>query len=275
VYRKASYYQERGVRTEILDCGALHEAEPHLRTPLAGGLLVPEDSVVYPPAATSFLLEKAVALGATLYVGNAAATLGQGCARLEDGTVFQAAKLINAAGQLAAKLTRGIQVKPRKGHLVITDRYPGLLRHQLIELGYLKSAHSVTTDSVAFNIQPRKSGQLLIGSSRQYNVEHERVEPEILSRMLKRAFEYMPVLSALSSIRVWTGFRPATPDKLPLIGPWLEDPTLYIATGNEGLGITTSLATAKLICAHILNSTAEIPREPYLPSRQMAAEVHA
>jgi glycine/D-amino acid oxidase-like deaminating enzyme len=90
--------------------------------------------------------------------------------------------------------------------------------------------------------------------------------------MLERSFEYLPALSAFSGIRVWTGFRPATPDKLPLIGPWLEDPTLYIATGHEGLGITTSLATGKLICAQLLGQTPAIPAEPYLPSRQMANE---
>jgi glycine/D-amino acid oxidase-like deaminating enzyme len=275
VRRKSAHYHERGVPTEILDSGTLQEAEPSLRAPLAGGLLVPEDSVVYPPAAAAYFLERAAQLGAKLHIGKSVSKLKQGCAYLEDGTILQADKLINATSQLAAKLTPGIQVKPRKGHLVITDRYPGMIRHQLVELGYLKSAHSVTSDSVAFNIQPRKTGQLLIGSSRQYDVEHDKVETDMLSRMLKRAFEFVPKLNALSAIRVWTGFRPATPDKLPLIGPWPEDPTLYLAAGHEGLGITTSLATAKLISAQILNTTAAIPKEPYLPSRQMVEDIHA
>ena len=41
----------------------------------------------------------------------------------------------------------------------------------------------------------------------------------MLTRMLRRAQEYMPELAELSAIRSWTGFRAATPDKLPLIGP--------------------------------------------------------
>jgi glycine/D-amino acid oxidase-like deaminating enzyme len=272
VRRKRAYYLARGVRAEILDSRALREAEPHLRTPLAGGLLVEGDSVIYPPAAASFLLERAVELGASLRTGKAVIYLGKGNARLADGTTLSAGRLINAAGQFSPKLTPGIQVKPRKGHLLITDRYLGTVRHQLVEMGYLKSAHSLTSDSVAFNVQPRKTGQLLIGSSRQYDTEHDEVESTILSRMLQRAFEYLPALASYSGIRVWTGFRPATPDKLPLIGPWLEDPTLYIATGHEGLGITTSLATGKLICAHILGQAPAIPAEPYLPSRQMVTE---
>ena len=273
VRRKCAYYHDRGVHAEILDSQALHQAEPQLRTPLAGGLLVEDDSVIYPPAAATFLLQRAIELGASLHVGKAVVSLSKGSARLADGTTFSAGRLINAAGQFAPRLTPGVRVKPRKGHLVITDRYPGTVHHQLVELGYLKSAHSLTSDSVAFNVQPRKTSQLLIGSSRQYDVEHDGVEPAIVTRMLERSFEYLPALAAFSGIRVWTGFRPATPDKLPLIGPWLEDPTLYIATGHEGLGITTSLATGKLICAQLLGQTPEIPAEPYLPARQMANEI--
>jgi glycine/D-amino acid oxidase-like deaminating enzyme len=274
VGRKRAFYRARGVHAEILDPQSLRDAEPHLRAPLAGGLLVAGDSVIYPPAAASFLLERAVALGASLETGKAVISLEKGIARLADGTTLSAGRLINAAGQFSGKLTPGIRVKPRKGHLVITDRYPGTVRHQLVELGYLKSAHSSSGDSVAFNVQPRTTGQLLIGSSRQYDIEDDQVEPAILSRMLERTFEYLPALASYSGIRVWTGFRPATPDKLPLIGPWPEDPTLYIATGHEGLGITTSLATGKLICSHILGQAPAISAEPYLPSRQMVTEAH-
>jgi glycine/D-amino acid oxidase-like deaminating enzyme len=274
VRRKFDYYRERGVNAEILNSQQVCEAEPHLRAPLAGGLRVPGDSVVYPPCATSFLLQKARDLGARIIHGQSVAAIGKGVARLADGTVFAAGFVINAAGQSAPKLSRGINIKPRKGHLVITDRYPNFLHHQVVELGYLKSAHSLTADSVAFNVQPRKTGQILIGSSRQYGAENSAVDESILARMLQRAFEYMPDLNLLSAIRVWTGFRPATSDKLPLIGPSPEDPSVLVAAGHEGLGITTSLATAKLICAQILGQRPAIPIQPYLPSRQMAAEAH-
>jgi len=155
---------------------------------------------------------------------------------------------------------------------VITDRYPGFVRHQLVELGYLKSAHSVSSDSVAFNVQPRRTGQVLIGSSRQYGAEHKEVDHEILSRMLQRAQSYMPALAQTSAIRVWTGFRAATPDKLPLIGPWSGDSTVYLATGHEGLGITTSLATGRLLVDQLVNRSSDIAREPYLPSRAATPE---
>ena len=274
VRRKFDYYRERGVNAEILDSQQVRDAEPHLRAPLAGGLRVPGDSVVYPPCAAEFLLQKARALGARIIQGQPVVAIGKGAARLADGTVFAAGFIVNAAGQSAPKLSPGINIKRRKGHLVITDRYPNFLQHQVVELGYLKSAHSLTSDSVAFNVQPRKTGQILIGSSRQYGAENCAVDESILSRMLQRAFEYMPDLNSLSAIRVWTGFRPATPDKLPLIGPSPQDSSVLVAAGHEGLGITTSLATAKLICAQILGQRPAIPIQPYLPSRQMAAEAH-
>jgi len=273
--RKHAYYCERGVAAEILDSDAVHDAEPNLRTPMAGGLLIASDAVVYPPAATAYFLEQAATLGATVILDRTVRSIGGSQATLDDGTVMSAGKLINAAGCGAPELTEGIHVKPRKGHLVITDRYPNVIRHQLVELGYLKSAHSATADSVAFNLQPRKTGQILIGSSRQFGAVDDRVDAEMVSRMLHRAFEFVPKLESLSAIRVWTGFRPATPDSLPLIGPWEKDSSVLLATGHEGLGITTSLATAKLIHAHIDGSEPAIPLAPYLHSRQTMTEIHA
>jgi glycine/D-amino acid oxidase-like deaminating enzyme len=160
-----------------------------------------------------------------------------------------------------------LPVQKRKGHLAITASYPGLLRYQVVELGYMKSAHSVAADSVACNLQPRLSGQIIIGSSRQFGADDPAVEDAIHNRMLRRTFEYVPALEQCHIVRAWTGFRPATPDKLPLIGPVTSDSTLWLATGHEGLGITASLATAELIADSFSNRTPAIPAEPYLPTR--------
>jgi len=275
VRRKQAYYTSRGVPVQILDPSDLERLEPNLRKGMAGGLLVPEDGVLYPPCAARFLLERAQSRGVRTFIGRPVVRMGNGMVRLIDGEQFSAGVLVNAAGSLAPALTPGTDVKKRKGHLVITDRYPGFLRHQLVELGYLKSAHSLTSDSVAFNVQPRRTGQILIGSSRQYGADHKEVDTEIMVRMLRRAEEYMPGLAKLSAIRTWTGFRAATPDKVPLIGPWPEDKTLFLATGHEGLGITTSLGTARLLVDQIVGREPEIAAEPYLPSRVGKEHVHA
>jgi glycine/D-amino acid oxidase-like deaminating enzyme len=275
VRRKQAFYEARGVPVEVLDPQALAEAEPNLRPGLAGGLRVPSDGVIYPPCAARFLIERAKARGAELYLGRAVVELTRQGARLSDGSFISSGWTVNALGSWSPTLTPGLDVQKRKGHLVITDRYPGFVRHQLVELGYLKSAHALTTDSVAFNIQPRRTGQVLIGSSRQYGVEDKQVDARILPRLIQRACEYMPALARLSALRVWTGFRAATPDKLPLIGPCAGGDHLYLATGHEGLGITTSLGTAKLLIAQLLQQPSAIPFAPYLPSRIPREAVHA
>ena len=269
VRRKNQFYAERGVASEILDEKMLREAEPNLRDGLAGSLLVEGDSVVYQLTATKFLIDKAVKQGAVLKIGKRAAEITEDGVKLENGDFIPAGKVVNAAGIGAASLSPELEIAPRKGHLVITDRYPDFVSHQLVELGYLKSAHGKASDSVAFNIQPRATGQILLGSSRQFGVDSNEVDYAILRRMAVRAFEYMPKLQKLLAIRVWTGFRPATPDNLPYIGKLSEHENIYAAAGHEGLGITTSLATGALVADAILGRESAIPIEPYSPGRKI------
>ena len=269
--RKHARLSDRAVPSRLLSIRELAALEPNLRPGLAGGLLVTEDAAVYPPIAALHLARQAQSLGATLLVGHAVTHLADGEAHLDDGTVLRANRLVNATGAEASFCNPGLPVKKRKGHLAVTDRYPGFVHHQLVELGYLKSAHSLTTDSVAFNVQPRKTGQVLIGSSRQYGNEETAVDQSMLSAMLQRAALYMPAIASLNVLRVWTGFRAATPDKLPLIGPVPGNPTLWLATGHEGLGITTALATAELIAALLTGSEPAIAPEPYRPDRLISA----
>jgi D-hydroxyproline dehydrogenase subunit beta len=270
VLRKQQYYTDRGVPAQVLDPKSLAEAEPNLRPGMAGALLLKDDAIIYPPCAARFLVMQAQQLGATLILGRKAIGTSGGELDLDNGTTVAYGALVLANGIAAASLARAAQLEPRKGHLVITDRHPGFVHHQIIELGYLKSAHSVRADSVAFNVQPRPSGQVLIGSSRQYGRDEPAVDSSMVSAMLRRAFEYMPGLRRLSGIRSWTGFRAATPDKLPLIGPSPDSENIYLATGHEGLGITTSLATAKLLADIVLGRESAIAREPYLPARSHA-----
>ncbi len=270
VERKFRFYTERGFPVEILDSHQLAAAEPNLRPGLAGALRMPADSVCYPPCAARYLVDCALAAGGALYFGTSAQSISNTAVVTQHGESISADAIVLATGVNIRELVPAIEVHPRKGHLLITDHYPGFLRHQLIELGYLKSAHSTTADSVAFNAQPRITGQILIGSSRQFGTADAATEQQILQRMLARAVEYMPGLRDLSAIRTWTGFRAATPDKLPLIGLCPGYQHVYLATGHEGLGISTSLATARLLTDEILGRDSEIPRAPYQPLRSFA-----
>jgi glycine/D-amino acid oxidase-like deaminating enzyme len=61
---------------------------------------------------------------------------------------------------------------------------------------------------------------------------------------------------------------------LPLIGPVADRPWLWVAAGHEGLGITTSLATAELIADGLAGRSLSLPPEPYLPTRVIEAGGH-
>lgn len=259
------------IRSAILDTAALAEAEPNLREGLAGGLLVPDDAVVYPPAAAQANLEAAKRAGAEVIVGEMMSA-GGGSLTLTDGRTLASDHIVIATGA-EMRFFPWARISRRKGHLIITDRYPGFLRHQLVELGYMKSAHSVVADSVAFNVQPRRTGQILIGSSRQYRQNDTVADTKVVQLQLRRAMEYMPKLGSLSASRVWTGFRAATPDNLPLIGP-THDPTLYLLTGFEGLGITMAPAAARLLADHMLARPPAIDPKPYLPERMTRTATH-
>ena len=265
VASKQRAFAVAGIPSEVLDQHQLRSAEPYLRAGLAGGLLVREDAVVYPPAAAEYFLDHAIRHGVVLHRGIRAVKIGQGIVISQKGEIFQAGKILLASG-VDTDLLPWIPIQRRKGHLVITDRYPGMLNHQLVELGYLRSAHKLTADSVAFNLQPRQTGQILIGSSRQYGSSHAGVDAEILRSMLDRAIAYMPALRKVSALRVWTGFRAATADKLPFIGP-TEDPSLFIAMGFEGLGITNALGAARLATDALLQRPSAIDASAYLPER--------
>jgi glycine/D-amino acid oxidase-like deaminating enzyme len=255
VRAKQRRHEALNVACEVLDARALAEAEPNLRRGLAGALRVPGDGVVYPPAIARWLMNRAIQNGAELRCGVDVRSIGDGIVVTDRGT-FSAPDIINATGAFAPALTPGIDIVPRKGHLVITDRYRDFCRHQLVELGYLTSAHTMNSESVAFNIQPRSTGQMLIGSSRELVGWDASVNRSLVQRMLERAVDFMPTLTELSVIRTWTGFRPATSHKLPYIGR-LDRDGLWIAAGHEGLGITTALGTARLLADLLLG------REPW------------
>ena len=270
-HAKAAFHAARGEHGEVLDARQLREAAPGLREGLAGGLLVDEDRVVYPPAAARFFLDSARQRGARLH-GGAVDAVAPGRVRC-DGAWREADHVLVAAGAASVSLLEGLPVVPRKGHLVVTDRYPGALRQQVVELGYLKSAHTLTRESVAFNVQPRATGQLVVGSSRELVGWDASVNRSLVARMLQRAIAYMPGIARLAALRTWVGFRPATPDSRPLIGAW--EPRLWVAAGHEGLGIATAPGTAALLAALLGGHTPPLDPAPFAPRRAMPeAEAH-
>ncbi len=265
---KQARFAAAGVGSHVLSAAKLAAMEPELRSGLAGGLLVEEDAVLNPGAAVAFFLGQAERTRVKMFHSRAIAA-GQGTIAFADGTRLEAERLVLAVGTESDLLPQ-MPIRRRKGHLALTEARAGFVRHQLVELGYLKSAHASEGDSVAFNVQPRANGQVLVGSSRQYGAEDTNVELAVMDAMMARALHFMPALAALRIERTWTGLRAATTDKLPLVGPAANisgDVTLWLALGFEGLGITTAPGAARLLMDGMLGRTSAIDRTPYLPAR--------
>ena len=263
---KCALYHSNGLRAELLDANALAAAEPHLRPGLAGGVLVPDDGVLYQPVFTRWLLDRARRAGAVVQTGVAVHALCRHGVQTGAGPIAGGATLI-ASGTDTCQLLPMLPIIPRKGHLAVTARVPGMVRHQLVELGYLQSAHAMTRASVAFNVQPRRTGQLLIGSSRELVGPDRSMNREVLGQMLGRAVSFMPAIAAVDVLRVWTGLRPATPDGLPFIGRAPDRDGVWVASGHEGLGITTALGTGAIIAALLTDADSPIDASPFSPER--------
>jgi glycine/D-amino acid oxidase-like deaminating enzyme len=271
---KLARLRAAGLSAEWLEPTVLQAAEPRLSRDLAGALRVAGDEVAYGPELAARLVADVRAAGGSVQEMRPVAALRDDGLLLADGSRVAAGHVLLAAGCDSVGLWPGVAplpLRPRKGQLAITDRYPGYIAHALVELGYIDSAHGDVDEAVAFNAQPRASGQVLLGSSRSYRDTSPDIDPALLSRMLRRAQRFLPDIASLQMLRCWAGFRPAIADGRPAIGriPGARD-NHWVATGHEGLGLTTATGTASLWLDLLLGRAPAIDPAPYAPDRFMA-----
>lgn len=260
---KAERFASVGVQSERLDPAQLARREPALRPGLAGGLLVAEGQGVFQIGAARFLLARALERGGSLR-RERVRELVPGGVRTDQGR-YHGDAVVLAAGLGITGLLPELPVRPRRGHVAITDRIPGLFRHQLIELGYLVAAHGRSDASIAFSCQTRGTDQLLIGGSREFVGLDPDVDREVLTRILRRATWFLPGLAKWPVLRTWVGFRPCGPANVPVVGPWPGREGLYVAGCHEGIGIMSAMGTAELIAHHVTGIPTVLDTRPFLP----------
>ena len=269
-HAKLARLRGAGLDADWLEPDALHAAEPRLARDLAGALRVSGDEVAYGPELAARLAASVRAGGGRIVEMAPVAALRDDGLQLADGTRVVAGHVLLAAGCDSTRLWRAMSplaLRPRKGQLAITDRHPGYIAHALVELGYIDAAHGDADESVAFNAQPRASGQVLLGSSRSYADTTPAVDAAVLARMVRRARRFLPDIGALQMLRCWAGFRPATADGRPLIGRLPDTANQWVATGHEGLGLTTATGTASVWLDLLLGRAPAIDPAPYAPAR--------
>lgn len=81
------------------------------------------------------------------------------------------------------------------------------------------------------------------------------------------AVRALPFLRQVNVKRVWAGFRPGTPDELPILGPVEGVAGYYNACGHFRTGILNSRLTGFLLAELMSGASLSFPIEPFLLSR--------
>lgn len=103
-------------------------------------------------------------------------------------------------------------------------------------------------------IVPRRDGQIVIGATSESVGFTSGNTPEGMQALLSRAKKLYPVLKDYPIEEFWWGFRPATPDECPILGPSRIE-NLTLATGHYRNGILLAPISASLIAEAIANQT--------------------
>ena len=260
------------VSLQRLENEELHRQETALAPAVTDGLWVKEDLLVDPVSAAQRLAALAQGRKVEIMEGMRVEALVDGGVRLAEGTTLRARHVVVATGVETARLLPELGIHPRKGHIVQLAAAAGYLRAQLGEVGYALGAGFGEAESVAFNVYPSSAGGLWLGASRQNGVDTPEVDEHIVERLLSRAREFLGDFDDLPIVHRWTGLRPASPDHRPFIGPWPGRSDLLVAAGHEGLGVTTSLATGRIIADIVTGRRSEVDRSPFDPAGRLRSD---
>jgi thiazole synthase len=223
-----------------LDRQAIHLYQTGLSDEVAGGWWYPEDAQVDNRALTLALWSAAESLGVDLHDGIAVEGIlqhqGRAIGVQTSSGNFQSDRYILATGAWSSELLP-LPVRPKKGQMLSvkvpeSDRSDAILRRVLY--------------GPDIYIVPRRERRIVIGATSEdvgftpYNT------PVGIQTLLQRAIRIYPQLQDYPIHEFWWGFRPATPDELPILG---HSPctNLTLATGHYRNGILLAPITAKLI----------------------------
>jgi thiazole synthase len=229
-----------------LDRDAIHQAQPGLSSEVIGGWWFPEEGQVDNRSLAQVLRLAAQQLGIDIREGVTVTAIQQQqgqVARLKttDGD-FQAEHYILATGAWMQELLP-VPVQPRKGQMLALQDSP-------MERSGLPLQRVLYGEDVY--IVPRRDGRIVIGAT----VEDVGFTPHNtaagIQTLLHQALRLYPALQPLPLQECWWGFRPATPDEMPILGD-SHCQNLTLATGHYRNGILLAPVTAQLIADRVWN----------------------
>jgi glycine/D-amino acid oxidase-like deaminating enzyme len=281
-----------GLHAELLDGAEACRREPLLAPDLRGAVFAEHGGTINPFRLTLGYAHAARVRGATLVTGTEVLSLLRRGDRIagvrtltgdvESGVVILAGGAWS--GPLAATANLRVPVTPRQGMVVVTEPAPFRLRHVLKPI---KSDRDMWRFSQPWppdapgkpgydpNLPPGKgmgmaqtvTGNLVIGSTSRFVGLDRSPTLAGIRYVLESARRIAPAIGQLRMLRTWAGFRPYTPDGLPLLGPAPGVDGLVLATGHDGSGIGMSPVSARLVAAAVTKADPPLPLEPFDPRR--------
>jgi thiazole synthase len=224
---------------EWLDRDAINLYQPGLSSDIVGGWWYPEDGQVDNRALVRALWTAAESLGVDLRDGVTVEGIQQQQRQVigvqTSVGVSRAEHYVLATGAWSNELLP-IPVSPRKGQM-LSVRVP--------DVNYSVPLQRVLFGSDIY-IVPRRERRIVIGATSEEVGFTPHNTPAGIQALLQRAIRLYPQLQHYPIHEFWWGFRPATPDELPILG---SSPckNLTLATGHYRNGILLAPITAALI----------------------------
>ncbi|MBM7830219.1 glycine/D-amino acid oxidase-like deaminating enzyme [Agromyces cerinus] len=278
--RFAAAQRATGIRAEAMDVAALAAAEPFLSPEVVHAVHYPDDAQIQPSTATQALLDTAVRGGARLVIGEVTGPLGRAGRLTGVATTagpIEADVVVNCAGpwagEVARRLGARLDIRPRRGVILVTTPMPQRVFHKVYDSDYVGAVGSgdaaLQTSTV---VESTPGGTVLIGSSRERVGFDDRPGVAPAAAIAAKAVRLFPFLEQTLLLRSYFGFRPYAPDHLPVIGADPDVAGLVHATGHEGAGIGLAPATAELVAHAVLGAPTALDPTPFLPGRASLQE---
>lgn len=227
----------------------IHQYQPGLGEEVVGGWWYPEDAQVDNRVLAQALLATAQLLGVELKEGVAVEGIQQQQRRVvgvqTSVGLLRAQHYVLASGAWSNALFP-LPVRPVKGQM-LSVRVPDFLPD-------LPLARVLFGEEIY--IVPRRDGRIIIGATVEdvgftpYNT------PAGIQTLLQRAIRLFPQIQHYPIQEFWWGFRPATPDELPILGTSPCE-NLTLATGHYRNGILLAPVTAVLLADLILEQNSD------------------
>ncbi|UVS78641.1 FAD-binding oxidoreductase [Actinokineospora sp. UTMC 2448] len=272
----ASGQRESGVDAVALAPDQVADMEPLLTKHITAAMHYPEDAQLQPVLATVALLTAVRQRGGEVRSGEAAVgvvTKGGAVAgvRTERETV-PCPIVVNACGPWSAAFARAagapIDVLPRRGMILVTAPLPQSVRHKVYDADYVGAVASGDADlQTSTVVESTQAGTVLIGSSRQRVGFDDTIRVDVVTELARKAVALFPFLADVPVMRAYGGFRPYSPDHLPVIGEDPRLPGLWHATGHEGAGIGLAPATGRLLADLVLSRPPSVDPRPFRVDR--------